>query len=128
MTDYLQVNFIKIKDIEEFKSEVILNLSKVLIFYSRPQTFELLKPKIITDFALLMKKIESDVNYKNYFKNLMNFAYDEILIAAMKIIRELEEPELVFPAQFPTHYIKFFILEKLRDSDHSTQVFEQQSI
>lgn len=118
------MNFIKIKDIEEFKSEVILNLSKVLIFYARPQTFELLKPNIITDFALLMKKIESDVNYKNYFKNLMNFAYDEILIAAMKIIRELEEPELVFPAQYPTHYIKFFILEKLRDSDPQNQGFE----
>ena len=120
----MQVNFIKIKDIEEFKSEVISNLSKVLIFYSRPQTFELLKPKIITDFALLMKKIESDVNYKNYFKNLMNYAYDEILIEAMKVIKELEEPELVFPTQYPTHYIKFFILEKLQNSALQNQGFE----
>lgn len=117
MTNYLQVNFIKIKDIEEFKTDVILNLSKILIFYSRPQLYEAIKEPLINDFNELMKKIESDINCKNYFKNIMNYAYDEILIESMKLIKELGEPELIFPAQYPTHYIKFFILEKLRNSD-----------
>lgn len=112
----MQVNFIKIKDIEEFKSEVILNLSKILIFYARPQIFELMKATMIEDFSSLLEKIESDMNYKNYFKNIMNYAYDEILIASMRLIREFEEPELIFPAQYPTHYIKFFIHEKLQTS------------
>ena len=119
MTNYLPVNYIKIKDIDGFKSEVILNLSKILIFYTRPQVFDDFKEPLIKDFATLMEKVESDLNYKNYFKNIMLYCYDEIILSSLQLSREFKEPELIFPACYPTHYIKFFIHEKIQTSSSS---------